>query len=142
MFVPLFFCHQEFLRAKIRAKFKNARHSSNDEKLEEERAAKRIRLTQSKKKQSETGLPEYDPGLKEPSDSQLEKMYLLKDQHGSMDEEKKKALKKETYPVRRWYLLKTSQTLNKFQTRFPWLFEEDEVRIVVLMWGGRILNET
>ena len=116
------------MRTKIRAKFKNARHAgSDDQLLTEERASKHIRLSSSKDRQAAAGLPAYDPGLDSPSVPLIQDMYNLKNHFETLSEEKKKELKDSTYPLRRWYLLKTRESLKRFRDRFQWMFSEDEV---------------
>ncbi|XP_043224597.1 uncharacterized protein LOC122382829 isoform X3 [Amphibalanus amphitrite] len=118
----------ECIRAKIRAKFKNTRFASSDAQLTEERTSKHIKLsTASKDHQAAAGLPAYDPGLDSPSEAQLQDMYLLKNQFETLSEDRKKELKESTFAVRRWYLLKTREPLERLKDRFPWLFSEEEV---------------
>ena len=128
------FFRQELIRSKIRAKFKNARHASNEEKLVEERVAKRIKLTTSKEKQAAAGLPMYDPGLDNPTAEDIQKLYKLKTQYNALPDAEKEELKKSTYPLRRWYLLKTKEPLERLKERFPWVFEEGEVRVVTVLF--------
>ena len=115
---------QDAVRAKLRSKLKNFRF--RDASSSKENEAKRPKTDRS----AEVGLPHYH--AESAVDGwEVQAAFRLKNGLDSLPPEEVKDLKTKTFPMRRKLLIRAKDCLSDVKLRFPWLFDELEVSVVI-----------